>query len=215
MVVYHGTWFATDAGLVDVPIHTHLGWVAFQKSIAGTFFALVGLSLQLTAPVRARPFMRRLALVLGGAAIVTTTSIVLDANRVVTFGILHAIALCSVVAVPFLRVPTPVLLLLAAIATTTGIALHHPTFDHSALHWTGLSPHVPATFDHQPFLPWFGAVLGGLALGRWLPNTSAARWPLDGPLPRGLALLGRHSLFLYMAHVPVLVVIIAALVALS
>jgi uncharacterized membrane protein len=220
MVVYHGAWFASDAGVVDLPIRTNLGWVAFQKSIASTFFGLVGVSLQLSAPrppkpVLQRAFFQRLGLILGGAAIVTTTSIVLDPQRTVTFGILHAIATCTVLTLPLLRAPTAVVGPLALVALTAGITVRLPAFDHPALHWTGLSPHVAPTFDHQPLLPWFGVVLLGVVLGRLLPQSPVADWSLQGPLPRFLRLCGRHSLFLYMAHVPVLVGIVALLVWLT
>ena len=209
MVAYHAAWFATDAGLLDVPIRVHPGWVAFQKGIAGTFFALVGVSLQLAGPLRWRPFARRLGLLLGGAAIVTVTSLFLDPSRVVSFGILHAIAVCSVVAVGLKRLPAPLLVLLSIACGVAGVLFRHPFFDHPGLHWTGLSPTTPRTFDHQPLLPWLGVAVAGLWIGRLLPHTRIPQWKAGGPLARLLCLLGRHSLFLYMAHVPILVGVIA------
>lgn len=210
MVVYHGTWFATDAGLIEVPIHRHLGWITFQKAIAGTFFGLVGVSLHLSAPARVRPFLQRLGLVLGGAAIVTATSLVLDPHRVVRFGILHAIAACSVLTLPLLRLPSLALLGVSGSLVAAGVGLRLPAFDHPALHWTGLSPTVAPTFDHQPLLPWLGVVAAGVVVGRALQHSPAARWTLDAPPARLLGWCGRHSLVLYMAHVPVLVGLVAA-----
>jgi uncharacterized membrane protein len=211
MVAYHGAWFATEAGLFDLPIRSDLRWVAFQKCIAGAFFGLVGVSLQLSAPLRPAPFLRRIGRVGGCAGVVTVTSIVLDPDRVVTFGILHAIACCSILALPLLRLPSIALLLGAAVLVFLGLEVRLEALDHPALYWTGLAPRVPRTFDHQPFLPWFGVVVGGLVLGRWL-----RRLPDGGPAcqsagPRFLGLLGRHSLFLYMAHVPVLISIVGLL----
>ena len=170
MFVYHGVWFASEAGLVDIPIRRHPGWVTFQKTIAGSFFALVGVGLHLGAPARRRPVLRRLGRLLGCATVVTLTSLVLDPSRVVTFGILHSIALCSVVALPFVSRPTSMLLTTGLVLVGLGLGLRLDAFDHPGLHWTGLSPRVPPTFDHQPFLPWFGVVLLGIGLGRVLPR---------------------------------------------
>ena len=46
MIVYHAAWFSVDAGLTGFDMRA-LGWVVFQKCIAGSFFGLVGLSLHL------------------------------------------------------------------------------------------------------------------------------------------------------------------------
>lgn len=57
-------------------------------------------------------------------------------------------------------------------------------------------------------LPWFGAFLAGLALGR---TGLVQRLPV-GPLFRGparaLAWAGRHSLPIYLAHQPVLMALV-------
>jgi uncharacterized membrane protein len=213
MVVYHFAWFAQEGGLVALGIGQSLGWHVFQRSIATTFFALVGVSLSLAgAPaVRWAPFLRRLGLVAGGALVVTATSLVLDPARVVRFGILHSIATCSVLALVALRLADLPLVMLGLALSLVGLFLRLPAFDTPWLHWTGLSPRQPPTFDIQPLLPWLGVVLIGGWLGRWLPQTSAAGAALPGAGGRLLGRLGRHSLLLYMAHVPVLVGIVALL----
>ena len=203
MILYHAAWFARDAGLVDWDLRA-LPWVAFQKSIAGTFFFLVGASLHLAtrSGLRLRPYLLRLLKLLGCAAVVTTTSIVLDPDRIVTFGILHSIAACSLLALPARRLPAPALALLALALIALGVGVHSPTFDPPALAWLGLGTRVPATIDHQPLLPWLGVVLLGLLASR-------RAYPAGQPLPSEpavapLAFMGRHSLLIYMAHVPLL-----------
>ena len=119
------------------------------------------------------------------------------------FGILHCIALCSFVALAFLRLGWGNLAAgLVAVAAGSGACL--PPLDEPALQWTGLTGQGPPSFDFQPFFPWFGVVLLGIIAGSKFFDT-ISNWRSLGRLARALAFAGRHSLFLYMAHVPVLV----------
>ncbi|MEZ4234879.1 MAG: heparan-alpha-glucosaminide N-acetyltransferase [Myxococcota bacterium] len=218
MFAYHAAWFATDRGLVDLPIGTDLAWRAFQRSIAGSFFLLVGVSLVLANRERVRPgpFAWRLAKLCGGALIVTVASAVLNPRMLVTYGILHSIAVNSVLGVGLLALArgqgTAGRIGLAAfgVAAIAVSWVHLPAFD-GWLGFTGLGTVHRATFDFQPMFPWLGVVALGLAAGLGIRRDGAvARWGSGAAPVRGLALLGRHALFLYLAHVPVLVVTVEA-----
>jgi uncharacterized membrane protein len=218
MFVYHAAWFAADRGLVDLPIGGDLSsggalaWHVFQRSIAGSFFFLVGVSLVLANrdQVRAGPFLWRLGKVLGGALVVTVASAVLNPRMLVTFGILHAIAACSVIGVGLLALargrPAGRVALVAFGAGAVALSwMSSPTFD-GWLAFTGLGAARRATFDFQPLLPWLGVVAWGIAAGLGVRRDGAvARWSSTAPPVLALALFGRHALLLYMAHVPVLV----------
>jgi uncharacterized membrane protein len=214
MVVYHGSWFADDYGLVDLDLHGTLAWVVFQKSIAGTFFFLVGSSLYLAhrTGVKRGAFARRMAKLALCAATVSVTSVLLNPDRLVTFGILHCIMATSIVGLAFLRLGT-LNIVLGTGLIATGLWVRSSVFDSPALHWTGLGTRWIPTFDFQPFLPWFGVVLLGVAAGQYAwPRTEGVS--ADGAVGRGLAALGRWALWLYMAHVPLLVLTMEALRAL-
>lgn len=199
MFVYHALWFATDAGLLHLDFES-MGLHVWQRSIAGTFFFLVGVSLHLAAGVPTQRFLLRLGRVAGGAAIVTLASIVLDPDRIVRFGVLHAIFVCSVLGRFFVG-RGQWLHALGVVIAVIGTSVSHPAFDSPWLAWTGFGTHVPVTFDHQPFVLWFGVVLMGIAAAQGAPE-SAWRWSAAWAEP--FAFLGRHSLLLYMAHVPLL-----------
>jgi uncharacterized membrane protein len=209
MVVYHACWFADARGLLDLPIGEHLGWRLFQMSIAGTFYYLVGASLVLANRDRVRiaPFLQRLGKLCAAALVVTLASLVLDRHLLVTYGILHNIAVCSVVGLLLLRAGRANLLL-GAVAVLLGALVESPLFDAPWLRWLGLGTTRTPAFDFQPFLPWFGVVLWGMVAGREAlrPGNPLGTWWSNRPAARLLELMGRHSLLLYMAHVPVLVV---------
>ena len=91
----------------------------------------------------------------------------------------------------------------ALVALGTVVSLQ----SHPLLDWTGLGGETAPAFDFQPLLPWLGVVLWGAALGRALLDpwgNSVLAWHSESAPVRGLAFLGRHSLLVYMVHVPIL-----------
>lgn len=207
MIVYH---FAFDLNLFGV-IHTdfdhHPFWLGFRGIIVTSFLLLVGVSLLLArrAGTTRRHFWRRIALIAFCAILVSLGSYVIFPATFITFGVLHCIALASVLAWPATRHPR-----LAWAAGAAIIALGNTVelawFDQPWLNWIGLMTHKPATEDYVPLLPWLGVVLWGIALGAWLADRQF------GPLralsriaPRWLTWPGRYSLLVYMMHQPILI----------
>ena len=88
-------------------------------------------------------------------------------------------------------------------------------FDSRWTNWVGLVTHKPVTEDYVPVLPWLGVMLWGLAAGQWL-LARRPRW-LGGGLPvrmnglwAVLVWLGRHPLWVYMPHQPLLIGLLRA-----
>lgn len=210
MVVYHFTWDLGFFGFIGLQAGQDPSWRIFAKLIAGSFLALVGVSLVLASRegLRRDAFLRRLAMVAGGAALISLATWWAMPDSFVYFGILHCIAVSSVLALPFLRAP----LWLVAVAAVACLALPafatSPAFDSPFLFWLGLAETVRPTNDFEPLLPWFGVVLAGvlaarLALRAGLDARLAA-WRGEGPAGRGLRFAGRHSLLIYLIHQPLL-----------
>jgi len=137
------------------------------------------------------------------AAAASVGSWIVFPRTFITFGILHCIAVASVLAFPLVRRPALALAIgMAAIAA--GLAFSNPFFDARAWSWVGFTTYKPATEDYVPLAPWAGVVFVGVAVGHALAR--AAFRPL-APLasaPRWLTFLGRHSLAVYMVHQPIL-----------
>lgn len=210
MAVYHATWDLRYFGLIAVDPAEDPGWVAFARAIASTFLFLVGVGLVLAhrGGFRAGPYLRRLALIAGAAAVVSLATWLLFPDDFVRFGILHAIAVASVLALPFLRLPVPIVLLAAVAAFVAPVWLASPAFDRTGLYWTGLATDPPPSVDFVPILPWFSATLLGVAVARivlaaGIPARLAA-WRPRLRLGRAFVLAGQWSLLVYLVHQPIL-----------
>lgn len=115
------------------------------------------------------------------------------------------------------------LLLLLAIAVVLGAAWLVPFFADHGRWWLlplGLPPKLDAAMaDYLPLVPWLGFFLVGTLIGRRVyPNRCSAfpgapAWLLaiSGPF----ALLGRHSLIIYVLHQPILLALLFGLRALG
>jgi uncharacterized membrane protein len=211
MVVYHFSYDLAAERLISADVVDEFGWKLFARAVAGTFLALVGVNLVLAnrRGLRPWPFLRRLALVAGGAALVTLSTLWFEPGAFVFFGILHEIALASVLAVPFLWAPPWLTAAVAAVVIALPNVFTSPLFDTPALWWVGLSTASPVTVDYVPVFPFFGVVLAGVVGGRLLlaygSDSAFARWRPGNWWERSVIVAGRWSLLIYLVHQPVLV----------
>ena len=211
MAVYHFTWDLSYFGYVDPVMVTHGGWKISARTIASSFLILVGVSLVLAHRngIRWRKFWLRLVEIVGAAALITVATYYFSPDSYIFFGILHEIALASVLGLAFLRLPSAIVFAAAALFIAAPYYLGNPAFDHPALWWIGLSTINPRTNDYVPLFPWFGPVLAGIGIARIAGRTGAlkvaARISLSpAKLDEGLRFLGRHALAFYLAHQPIL-----------
>jgi uncharacterized membrane protein len=210
MVVYHLTWDLADFGFVSASLPFTPAMRLLSHAVASAFLALVGVSLALAHPhgLRVRAFARRFAIVAGAALLVTAASFVIDPTEPIAFGILHCIAVASLVAAPFVGAPAWAALAAGALALAAPFVIASEAFNSPALVWLGLGTAAPRTLDWRPLSPWAGVVLVGLALARFsLPRL--AHWPWTHWRPaaspgRALRFAGRHSLVIYLVHQPIL-----------
>lgn len=209
MVIYHTAFDLAANSLIATDVASDIYWKTFARLIAGTFLALVGIGLVLATQNgfdRTRYF-RRLAFVAGGAALVTVATFWFDRSTFVFFGILHEIAVASVLALPFLSAPLWLTALVAAAVIAAPWFLTHPFFEQPWLWWVGLTPQPPPTIDYVPVLPWFGIVLVGVIAGHIVvryADTLARFRPTDA-VSNLLMLAGRWSLAIYLIHQPLIV----------
>lgn len=209
MASYHFTWDLENFGYTTPGLTAFGWWKLYARCIASTFLFLVGVSLFLAhgRQIRWPSFWKRFAMVAVAAIAISAITYIATPDGFIFFGILHEIALASLLGLAFLRLPALLTAIVAAAVIAAPYYLRSEVFDHPALWWVGLSATNPRSNDYVPLFPWFGAVLAGIAvvklasasgllarLGTWMPG----RW--SNPL----AFIGRHSLAFYLIHQPLL-----------
>lgn len=209
MIAYHACYVAVMFGLSDIALYSGFWWV-FPRVIAAGFVFVSGWNL---AAKRARgagfeAFARRAGSLAAVALAISAATWPVLGDGFVFFGVIHLLAVSSVLAWPLLG--RPVLAALAGIAfMAAGMALGELRFDFIWLAWLGLRPADLHPADYLPLAPWFAFIAFGAASGDVL-RCRVARNPanVQGEAPpvilRLLAAAGRRSLAVYLAHLPLL-----------
>ena len=207
MVAYHAVWTAGYFQFLapDLLFGPAGHWTA--RAITTGFLLLVGMGIVLSheAGFDRWRLGKRVLLVGGAAALVSGATFWSTPEQPIVFGILHAIALSSLFALPFLRLPKPVLLTVAGVLLTLPVLLPDGIFNASGWLWLGLMRNVSPMGDYVPLIPWFGIVLIGMVLIRMPALRAVLLKPFEvSGMARILQRLGRWSLVIYLVHQPVL-----------
>lgn len=210
MVIYHFSWDLSWFGFVQWPVAQGTGWRIFAGSIAGSFLFLAGVSIDLAhhQAIRWQAFWRRFAMIVAAAAGVSLVTYFAFGDSFVRFGILHSIAIASLIALPFTRLPLWMAPVAALVFLTLPLWATSSVFDGQLWLWTGLGSTGFASVDYVPVAPWAGVTLAGLtlskgfrSLGVWQKLSAPG---LERAFGKYICLAGRHSLAIYLLHQPVL-----------
>jgi uncharacterized membrane protein len=221
MVVYHLTYDLDYFGGYDIE-STSGFWARFADATAGAFLFLVGVSLAISysRATAGRPgrnlfgkyLLRGIRILAYGMAL--TVVFLVFGMGVVAFGILHLIGVSIILAYPLLRYRYVNLFLgLSIIAVGVYIRIEGLSSETSWLLPFGVVPENLVMPDYRPLLPWFGVVLLGLFAGNVVYGDGKRPALFAGKAPaaaRPLLPLGRNSLFIYLIHQPILILLLAA-----
>jgi uncharacterized membrane protein len=211
MITFHFRFDLVIFGLAPPEITATPFFYWHARIVAGAFLALAGLSLWLAhgKVLKWPAFWRREAKIVLAAGLVSLATYFAIPQSWIFFGILHSIALGSLLALPALRLPAPVTLACGVVVVVGSYFLPPLVeWNHPVLRWIGLQTLQTNTMDLEPLFPWFGVLLIGLAFGRAMEG----RWPQPKSPPsrtsRALAWPGRHSLVIYLVHQPIMMALI-------
>ncbi|MCR9123787.1 MAG: DUF1624 domain-containing protein [Phyllobacteriaceae bacterium] len=214
MATYHFSWDLEFFGYLEPGTSTTGVLKYYARSIAASFLFLVGVGIVLAHVngIRWRAFGKRWAKIVAAAALITIATWFATRETYVFFGILHHIAFASLAGLLFLGLPWWLLAALAIAIFFGTPLLQSPIYTPLGLSWTGLSSTPPRSNDFVPVLPWFSAVLAGMAVAKLIfiartpPRVlTPDGWSANDPLSRLLALFGRWSLTFYLVHQPILI----------
>ena len=218
MIIFHTVFSLSFFDIRNVDM-IHGFWRIFALSTATLFILIAGVSLSVSS-ARARAVLddwqvawknvrRGAGIFLIGMGITLVTWLLLR-DEFILFGVLHCIGLSIALSPLFLRFGRVNLLIGA------GILLLAPFIDRIpgplSLAWLGVHPAEFASLDYVPLIPWFGVFLVGMSLGTLFYPGGKRRFPAGGqesPLMRPITFLGRHSLPIYLIHVPVILLFLA------
>jgi uncharacterized membrane protein len=217
MAAFHFSYDLLMFGLIPAEYAYTATFYFHARIVAATFIALAGVGLYLAhgAAIRWPAFWRRLSKIVAAAALVSIATRLAMPEVYVYFGILHAIALYSLLGLVTLRLPSPLTALLAVFFIAGSYWLPSTAFDAELLRFIGLSTLPAYTVDFEPIFPWFGAFLAGIALGQF--GQSVGLWSNLARIgvPNWVTWPGRHSLPIYLIHQPVLLTLVWAYTQIS
>jgi uncharacterized membrane protein len=208
MFVYHFSWDLTFFGYARFQLFTDPFWIWFAYVIVSIFLAVMGVAqvMARNRDLNSRTFFRRLALIVGAAAIVTAATYWMDPATFIFFGVLHHVALASILLLAVIHLPSALLIALALATLAAPHYLQASVFAEPWLLWVGLSPEGVQSVDYVPLLPWFAVPMAGVVLGRWMVRNGVPGYLSWDPVhfsARGVRWVGRNSLVLYLVHQPI------------
>lgn len=131
-----------------------------------------------------------------------------DKSILIYFGVLHCLGLCMLLWPLFRRCPVWLLALLGAVLAALGLYLNaRALVPFPYLMPLGIPYPGFASSDYFPLLPNLGYFLLGAVLGRTLYREKRTLFPkcsAQAPVVRFLTGCGKHSLWIYLLHQPVL-----------
>lgn len=200
MAIFHFCYDLSVFGFIDFKMNGGF-FTWFRFLIVTLFFVSIGAGLYLAhhGKIQWRKFWIREAKITAGALIITLATYWLYPKSWVWFGVLHFIALASVLALPFIFIPS-----VAAISGVVIFALFNLT-DWFNLHRLWLALREPlnlpnGTQDLTRLIPWLGMVLMGIYAAK-IKFLGLKKFNL-GTLNPIIQWLSKHSLAFYLLHQP-------------
>lgn len=193
MIFFHFFYDLNIYSYVDINFSEDKFWYGLPRLIVFLFLIAMGLSMPLVHRLKIKwnKFIKRFLLISCFALAISITTYYMFPKAWVYFGTLHCIALCSLVSLPFLRIPK-----ISGLVGLIMLILH--LFFNIGIPWFMLA-HI--SMDYIPLFPWLGVVLIGFYLN------SIGFHKLKTPSNKCLIYLenlGKHSLLIYILHQPIL-----------
>lgn len=213
MVVYHLSWDLSYVGYIPHDEPKKSGFIILARIVAASFLFLSGFSLVLAnqPQIHWLKFFRRFIVIVAAAVLVSAVTCLFIPEDFIYFGILHAIALSSLIGLLFLYSPLSINFVAFIAILFVGHYFASEALNQPLMWWLGLSTSPRQSFDFVPFIPWFAAPLAGITIARLMQRYNWLSLLRGNSIVRSKFLInriGRHSLIIYLLHQPVFLAVI-------
>ncbi|MDR1702532.1 MAG: DUF1624 domain-containing protein [Sporomusaceae bacterium] len=207
MVLFHLVYDLTEFYNWQLDYKTGF-WVFIRRLSAVLFIFVAGISSNFSSGSFSRVGQVCLA-----AILVTAATYFFDRSLYVRFGILHFIAMCMLMAIFLQKLKfKSVIISVSILAAIIIFYVYNVFFDfYTAFSIWGITSAPSGSMDYYPLIPWAGIFVLGLAWGKvfYVGKRRLLAAKLAGlPIVKALAFCGRNSLFIYLAHQPVLLLML-------
>ncbi len=207
MLCWHFRWDLGLAGLASESAMQAGLWLGIRYFIVYSFVLLSGISARFT-----RNGVRRGLITL--ACALAVTAVTWAAGQPAWFGILHLLGCCmllyALLGDRFRRIPEiPALIAVLVLFGVTHEICYTVRVSVPGLWIFGLRTPQFTSSDYYPLVPWGFLFLAGTVLGGRIRESEAA-WK-QRRAPAFLTWIGRHALWIYMIHQPVLMGLVSLL----
>lgn len=165
------------------------------------FILLSGISITL-----GRRSVKRGLFVLAFGMVITVVTFFMFREAAIYFGILHLLGVCMLTYPLYKKLPSWVIAIPAVIIIALGYYFAGITVKNPYLFVFGLTTSNFVTGDFFPLFPNLGFFMIGVILGRLLykeKRTLLPNFPYHSPVIRFLSFCGRHSIWIYLIHQPI------------
>lgn len=220
MIVFHAFFILDFYGVRESDLRSGI-WHGFGQVVRYLFLGLVGIGMAISYKrflaggvgrsglwrkwQGMRWQWRRAILVFASGMLVSLATVIFLPEAYVRFGILHLIGL-GIFVLSFLMWNRWLVLVFAIFSFWLGYFGNLESLDF-------LRVDSYRAIDYFPVFPWIGVVALGIFLGYFLYPNGQSKFHFDfaNPLFKPVLFLGRHSLLVYLLHVPILVALFVLL----
>lgn len=177
-------------------------WTGPQILVGTMFSTLSGISRSFT-----RNSLKQGLVTFGFGMLLTLVTYFVSPEIYIKFGILHFLGISMIIYHFMQKINTRYLLPLGGLIIVAGNILEKVNVFTPLLFPIGLMNKNFASLDYYPLLPWYGVFLIGVFIGRvvYKEKRSLFRFEIKNDF---LSFLGRHSLFVYLTHQPLILSIL-------
>lgn len=204
MVIFHFIYDLKLFSWVTWDTPDGAGWVQFRWIIISLFFLALGISLTFAHQhkIHYAKFIKRVAQIAAGALVISIATFFFINNNWIFFGVLHFLALASILCLGFVNRPTLSFIIAVGFFALGASGWWVPRWPFHLL-FSGLPSY---TNDYVAPIPWLGMVFLGIAIAhtRWFKADPLRRYK-QHRFSRYWAWPGQHGLVIYLLHQPILI----------